>query len=195
MAEVVLFHHVQGLTPGVLALAEQLRSAGHVVHTPDLFGGALPATIDDGIAFVRSQDEQLFDDRVAAAVDGLPDGLVFAGISFGAAYAQQLAVRRPGALGAVLLEACLPLTGDWGVGPWPDGVAVQVHGKDADPFFALEGDLDAARELVSTLGAQRAELFTYPGDQHLFVDSSSPSYDETAAALVVERVLAFLDGL
>jgi dienelactone hydrolase len=39
MAEVVVFHHVQGLTPGVNAFADELRRAGHAVHTPDLFEG------------------------------------------------------------------------------------------------------------------------------------------------------------
>jgi hypothetical protein len=28
---------------------------------------------------------------------------------------------------------------------WPTGVPVQIHGMDGDPFFAEEGDLDAAR--------------------------------------------------
>ena len=51
MAEVVLFHHVQGLTDGVLAFAEQLRGGGHTVHTPDLFDGERPATIEKGVAF------------------------------------------------------------------------------------------------------------------------------------------------
>ena len=61
---------------------------------------------------------------------------------------------------------------------------------DDDEFFAHEGDIDAARELVAT-GAD-AELFVYPGHRHLFADSSLPSYDAEAAALLKERVLAFL---
>jgi len=32
MTEVLLFHHAQGLTPGVLAFADELRGAGHTVH-------------------------------------------------------------------------------------------------------------------------------------------------------------------
>ena len=74
---------------------------------------------------------------------------------------------------------------------WPEGVPVQVHGKDADPFFAGEGDIDAARQIVSV--APDAELFTYPGDQHLFMDSSLASYDEEATRLATERVLVLLD--
>ena len=105
----------------------------------------------------------------------------------------RLAQTRPGAHGALLYESCLPLSGEWAIGPWPDGVPVQIHGMDKDPFFALEGDLDAARELVATVGPELAELFVYPGDRHLFTDSSLPSYDAGAAALVVRRSRQFLD--
>ena len=44
MAEVVLFHHLQGLTEGVRAFAGELRAGGHTVHTPDLFDGQRPQT-------------------------------------------------------------------------------------------------------------------------------------------------------
>ena len=195
MADVVLFHHVQGLTDGVRAFAGQLRADGHTVHTPDLFDGQRPATIDDGMALTEAIGDEVLNERVGQAVAGLPEGLVYAGFSFGAGTAQRLAQTRPGARGALLYEACLPITGEWAIGPWPDGVPVQIHGMDKDPFFALEGDLDAARELVETAGPELAELFLYPGDRHLFTDSSLPSYDPDAAALVVQRSREFLGRL
>jgi len=195
MAEVVLFHHVQGLTDGVLAFAEELRAGGNTVHTPDLFDGERPASIDDGIALVQSLGDEVLDERADRAVAALPEGLVYAGFSFGVAIAQRFAQTRPGARGALLYEACLPVTGEWAVGPWPDGVPVQIHGMDKDPFFALEGDIDAARELVEMVGPALGELFVYPGDQHLFTDSSLPSYDPDATALVVQRSREFLDRL
>jgi len=65
-----------------------------------------------------------------------------------------------------------------------------VHGMDADPIFVGEGDIDAARELVNQ--AENAELFLYPGDKHYFADSSLPSYDPDATALLTRRVLDFL---
>jgi dienelactone hydrolase len=193
MAEVVLFHHVQGLTDGVRAFADQLRAGGHTVHTPDLFDGALPPTIDDGIALSQSIGDEVINERIEKAVADLPAGLVYAGFSMGVMSAQRLAQTRPGARGALLYESCIPITGDWAFGPWPAGVPVQIHGMDADPFFALEGDIDAARELVATVGPELGELFVYPGDKHLFADSSLPSYDPDAAALVVQRSLEFLD--
>jgi dienelactone hydrolase len=74
---------------------------------------------------------------------------------------------------------------------WPDGVPVQVHAMSADPWFVGD-DSDAARALVDQ--AKDAELFLYPGQQHLFADSSLPSYDPDAAALLTQRVLDFLGG-
>jgi dienelactone hydrolase len=195
MAEVVLIHHVQGLTDGMHAFAEELRSGGHTVHTPDLFDGERPTTIDEGIAHVQGIGDEKLSERADRAVADLPDALVYAGFSWGAATAQRFAQTRPGARGALLYESCIPLTGDWAFGPWPDGVPVQIHGMDQDPFFALEGDLDAARELVATVGPELAELFVYNGDRHLFADSSLPSYDAHAAALVVRRSQEFLDRL
>ena len=193
MAEVVLFHHVQGLTEGVRAFAEELRVGGHTVHTPDLFDGRRPATIDEGVELAQSLGDEVIGERAIRAVADLPEGLVYAGFSFGAGTAQRLAQTRPGARGALLYESCMPITGEWAIGPWPEGLPVQIHGMDHDPFFALEGDIDAARELVEKVGSELAELFVYAGDQHLFTDSSLPSYDADAAALVVQRSREFLD--
>ena len=193
MAEVVLFHHVQGLTDGVRAFADQLRAGGHTVHTPDLFDGQQAATLDEGIAHAQGLSDELVNERAERVLADLPDELVYAGFSFGAATAQRLAQTRPKARGALLYESCISITGPWSFGPWPDGVPVQIHGMDKDPFFALEGDIDAARELVETVGSDLAELFVYPGDRHLFTDSSLPSYDADAATLVVQRSREFLD--
>ena len=193
MADVVLFHNLQGLTDGVRAFAEELRAGGHTVHTPDLFDGERPATLDDGVALTQKIGDEVLSERADRAVADLPEGLVYAGFSFGAGTAQRLAQTRPGARGALLYEACMPITGQWAFGPWPDGVPVQIHGMDKDPFFALEGDIDAARELVQTVGPELGALFVYPGDRHLFLDSSLPSYDPDAAALVVQRSREFLD--
>ena len=193
MAEVLLVHHVQGLTDGVRAFADQLRAGGHTVHTPDLFGGERPATIEEGLAYAQKIGDEALGRQVERIVADLPDSLVYGGFSWGVTVAQRLAQTRAGARGALLYEACLPVTGEWAIGPWPAGVPVQVHGMEKDPFFGLEGDLDAARELVATIGPELGELFVYPGDRHLFTDSSLPSYDADATALVLRRSLQFLD--
>ncbi len=193
MAEIVLYHHVQGLTTGVVEFADQLRAAGHAVHTPDLFDARTFLSIDDGMAYLRDVGADAIVERGTAATEEIPSSqLVYAGFSLGVMVAQQLAQTRPDAGGALLFQACLPVTefGD----RWPDGLPVQVHGMDADPFFAEEGgDLDAARELVAA--TDRAELFLYPGSEHLFTDSSLASYDPGATRLLIERVLEFLAGV
>jgi len=186
MSEVVLYHHVQGLTDGVRSFADELRAAGHTVHTPDLFDGRTFATIDEGMAFAREAGFGALAERGVSAAEQIRPDVVYAGFSFGIMPAQQLAQTRPGARGALLMSACLPAS-EFGDG-WPEGVPVQIHGKEGDPFFAE--DLEAARALADS--TDEAELFLYPGDEHLFADSSLPAHDPTAAALLTERVLAFL---
>ncbi len=195
MSEVVLFHHLRGLTDGIRAFADELRSDGHTVHTPDLFDGVQPDSIEAGAALTQQIGRDVLTERADQAVEKLPQALVYGGFSYGVMNAQRLAQTRPGAVGALFYESCLPITGEWAIGPWPDGVAVQIHGKDKDEFFALEGDIDAAREIVETVGPDRAELFTYPGDEHLFIDDTLPTYDAEAAAQVLDRTKAFLARL
>jgi dienelactone hydrolase len=188
MAEVLLFHHALGLTPGVVGFADTMRSAGHTVYTPDLFDGRTFDSIDAGVAHAGEVGFGEVIERGVRAAQGLPAELVYAGFSLGVLPAQKLAQTRPGARGALLFHSCVPTTE---FGPaWPPEVPVQVHGMDADPYFVDEGDIDAARALVAS--APDAELFLYPGDQHYFADATLPSYDPDAAALLIRRVLDFL---
>lgn len=193
MAEIVLFHHVMGPTDGLRELADTLASAGHRVHAPDLFDGERFPSIDAGVAHLESIGFASLLERARASVEDLSSSLVYAGVSMGVIAAQYLAQTRPGAAGAVLLESCLPVT-EFGDG-WPPPVPVQIHGMSDDPFFAGEGDIDNARELVSGAPAGSATLFEYPGDRHLFVDSSLPTHDADATRLVVERVLDLLAAI
>jgi dienelactone hydrolase len=191
MAEVLLFHHAQGQTEGFEAFADELRRGGHTVHTPDLFDGRTFASIEEGMAYASQIGfpEEIIERGVQTA-SRLPNELVYAGFSLGVLPAQKLAQTRDGARGALLFYSCVP-TSFFGV--WPAGVPVQVHGMDADPIFVGEGDIDAAREIVEKV--EDAELFLYPGDQHYFADSSLPSYDAAASALLTRRVLEFLDRI
>jgi len=191
MAEIVLFHHAQGLTLGITAFADELRHAGHIVHTPDLFDGHLFDTIEKGMRFVKELGFGEVMERGERAIEGLPMELVYAGFSLGVVPAQKLAQTRPGARGALLFYSCIPVS-EFGQA-WPKGVPVQVHGMDADPIFVGEGDIVAARALVEE--AEDGELFLYPGDQHYFADNSLPSYDAEATALLLQRVLKFLTSL
>src|ERR671937_1576262 len=186
MAELLLFHHAQGLTAGCLAFADELRAAGHVVHAPDLYDGKTFTDRDEGMAYAREVGFDTIVERGRLAAESLPDELVYGGFSLGAVPAQMLAQTRPGAAGALLFHAAIP-TAEFG-GPWPQGVPLQIHTMADDEL----GDVDVARELAATI--EGAELFLYPGDQHLFTDRSLADYDERAAGLVMERTLGFLEA-
>jgi dienelactone hydrolase len=190
VAEVILYHHAQGLTPGCIAFADELRSAGHVVHTPDLYDGKTFSELVDGIGYAEQVGFDAIVERGRLAAESLPSELVYAGFSLGVLPAQMLAQTRPGARGALFFHAAIP-TSEFG-GTWPEGVPLQIHMMEADEIVQ-EGDLDAAHDLVKAV--EGAELFLYPGDRHLFADSSLPDYDPKAAALLTERVLAFLARL
>lgn len=193
MADVLLYHHAQGLTPGIHAFADELRAAGHTVHLPDLFDGRTFPSIEAGMAHINEIGFDALRARGVRLAGDYPEELVYAGMSFGETIAQELAQTRPGARGALLLYSCVPISGEWAFGPWPDGVPVQIHGMADDPIFAGEGDIDAAREIVATVPG--AELFLYPGNRHYFADSSLPSYDPAATRLLLKRVLGLLAGV
>jgi dienelactone hydrolase len=186
MTEVVLFHHSQGLTPGVTAFADELRAAGHTVHTPDLFDGRTFGSLEEGQGYVEQVGFGEITERGVRAAELLPRDVVYAGFSLGVLPAQKLAQTRAGARGALLFYACITVS-EFSAA-WPDGVPVQVHAKEADPFFTE--DIDAARALAASTAD--AELFLYPGDQHLFADNSLPSYDPDAAKLLTQRTIEFL---
>jgi dienelactone hydrolase len=187
MAEVLLFHHSLGQTDGFHAFADQLREAGHTVHTPDLYGGLTFASIEEGLGRVEETGFAEIIARGQHAAEALPTGLIYAGFSLGVLPAQKLAQTRAGARGALFFYSCVPVSE---FGAWPAGVPVQVHGMASDPMFVDEGDLDAARALVAS--TDDAELFLYSGSEHYFADSSLPSYDPDATALLTARVLEFL---
>lgn len=187
MTELIIFHHAQGRTSGVLDLAEHLAGAGHVVHTPDLYDGLVFDTLEEGIAHAKRIGDA-FTERARAAAIELPQRIVYAGWSLGVMPAQQLTQTRPGAVGALLIEAFVPPSY---FGEWPAGVPAQVHGMADDEWFAE--DLAAAHDFAET--SDDVELLVYPGDQHLFGDSSLPSYDDSAAEAMRKRVLEFLDRL
>lgn len=183
MVDVIVFHHVQGLTSGVLEFAEELRRQGHTVHVPDLFEGRTFASIEEGLAFVEANGSRPIRAGLDAA-SGLPADLVYGGLSFGVMIVQRLAQTRQGASGALLLHSCLPIAE---YGGWPQGLPVQIHAMAGDEYFAE--DLPAATELAAR---PEAELSTYPGDRHLFTDASLPDYDGGAYTLLMGRVTAFL---
>jgi dienelactone hydrolase len=197
MAEVVVFHSVLGLRPGVLGAADRMRAAGHTVHTPDLFEGEVFDDIDDGMRKEESLGYREIARRTEEAVTGLPAGLVFAGFSMGISYAEWLTASRPGALGAVLMHGAVPveaLTEYFGVERWPAGVPVQVHYAVDDPWVEVEQEVVPLGEDVRGAGAEFEE-YVYPGSAHLFADPDLAEYDRASSEAMWERVIAFLDRI
>jgi dienelactone hydrolase len=197
MAEVVLFHSVLGLRPGVISAAERLRAAGHTLHTPDYFDGEVFDDFDEGMRKEDALGYQEIARRAREYVAGLPDGVVFAGFSLGAVHAEVLAASRPGALGAVLMHSAVPVEalGEFfGIDRWPEGVPVQVHYAADDPWVEAEEEVVPLGEAVRGAGAA-FEVYTYPGSGHLFADPDLPEYDRASSEAMWERVLAFLDRI
>ena len=185
MTHVLLLHHVCGRTPGMEALAERFRAAGHTVTLPDLLAGETFETVAEGVAHVEDVGFDAVVRRGVEAADELPGDVVYVGVSLGVMPAMRLAVQRPGALGVVCLEGIVTPTS---YGAWPDGVPVQAHAARGDAWAELE----ILERVVADLDG---ELFLYDGDEHLFTDSSLRSHDPEATALVVDRVLALLDDV
>jgi dienelactone hydrolase len=192
MAELLLFHHAQGLTAGCLSFADEFRADGHVVHAPDLYDGKTFTELADGVGYAEQVGFDTIIERGRLAAHSLPNEICYAGFSLGVLPAQMLAQTRTGAKGALLFHSCVP-PAEFGR-PWPQGVPLQIHMMDADAWaLPPNEDLDVARTLDETV--KSAELFVYPGDRHLFADNSLPSYDESAATLLRQRVLSFLDSI
>jgi dienelactone hydrolase len=180
--DVVLFHSVYGLRPAVLAAAEMLRAAGHRVVTPDLYGGPVASSIEEGFAISERVGWAAIMRRARDAVQDVPATAVLAGISMGAGVAGELLAERPGASGLLVLN---------GIGGRPRaGLPVQAHVGEADTMFP-PAEL-AAWERGMTAGGAVVEVFSYPGARHFFTDSGASEYDEVAAGLAWRRGRDFL---
>ncbi|GAB2544076.1 dienelactone hydrolase family protein [Brachybacterium huguangmaarense] len=190
MSSLTLFHHVRGLTPGVRELAERLRAAGHEVRTPDLFDGRTFASIEEGFAHVQSLGFDAVTARGVAAFAEHPTDAV-GGLSLGAMPAQSVLQSVPGVRAGILLHAFIdPEQLD---GTLPAGVPVHVHGAAEDPYFADEGDLDAAR--AWSAAHPEVVVTVHPGSGHLFTDSSTEDFDPVETDAVVADMTALLDRI
>jgi dienelactone hydrolase len=191
MARIVLFHHAQGLRPDILSWADSLREAGHVVETPDLYGGATFDRLEDGISHRDELGLEALIQRAGGFLEDQPRDLVYAGFSMGASAAHYFALTRPGARGVLLMHGTAPAHSLDGA--WPIDMPGQLHKKDDDAQMDDAGP-EALRKSAEAAGAP-VEIFTYPGTGHLFADPDGPDYDPDSAGLMLERELQFLGRL
>jgi len=190
--EVVVYHSAYGRRPAIIEFADKLRTAGHLVHTPDLYDGEVLSDRNDAIRKIQELGFDKLLERAVAAVESLPHDLVYAGFSNGGACAELLAATRPGARAAILIHAPL-MVRDLGWTVWPSNVPVQVHFADKDPI-RNQSVIDALGVKVRQSGSN-FEQFDYNAPGHLFADPAFPAYNVDAAQLMTRRVLEFLEWI
>lgn len=186
MANLVIFHSALGLRPALLRWADRLRDRGHQVHTPDLFDGEVFDELEQGVAKRDAIGIPELIYRAHAAVAELPEDLFYAGFSMGAASAQMLAGSRPGARGAILMHAALPLPA-LQIASWPAAVPVQLHYAEEDPWVD-----EATVEALQAALVDQLEIHRYPGANHLFADDDSPDFAAESASAMLERAEQFI---
>jgi dienelactone hydrolase len=186
MADLVLFHHALGLTPGVQAFADALRRAGHVVIVPDYFDGVTFETIEAGVAHAEAIGFSRVVDRAVAAVQPLPSPVVVAGFSLGTLPAQKLAQTHRGVIGAILYHGGVPAA-TFNT-PWPAGLPLQVHVVEDDPW----NDIEETEALIAESGGQ---LLVYPGSAHFVADRSHADFHPGIAEEMLAQSLHFLEAV
>lgn len=185
----VLFHSALGRRPAVLDWAGRLRAEGLAVEAPDLYDGHVYDDLEDGMAYGNGLGIPELVRRARVATAHVPGPVLYAGFSGGAAAALAALLARPeSACGALLMHGALPLAA-FDAQQWPTGVPVELHYAEADPFVD-QAAVDALRLDVEAAGGSY-EVFTYPGNAHLFADPGTQEYDRAAAELMWERVSAF----
>lgn len=187
--EVVVYHSAYGLRPAILEFADQVRAAGYIVHTPDLYDGEVFSDRSDAVRKIQEMGFDRLLERAVAAATPLTHDLVYAGFSNGGICAELLAATRADARGAILIPSPLTVR-DLGWKQWPSNVPVQVHFADKDPL-RNQAVIDALRTKVCQSGSS-FEQFNYDAPGHLFADPAFPAYDANAADLMTKRVLEFL---
>jgi dienelactone hydrolase len=185
VTHVALFHSVYGLRPAVVGAAELLRSAGHHVIAPDLFGGPVARTIEEGFAISERVGWPAIVRRAREAVRDLPPDAVLAGLSMGCGVVGELLTDRPETGGLLLLN---------GYGGAPghvrDGLPIQLHVGDDDSMFP-PAEVAGWQARMAAAGAV-VERFRYPGVGHFFTDPEVPDADPAAAEAAWQRGLRFL---
>lgn len=183
MVTLVLFHSALGLHPGVTALADAMRTAGTEVVTPDLYGGRVADTTEQGVALRDEIGITTLLARAEASLIGLPDDLVLAGASMGVAPAQLLAAGRPATRGVICLHGCAPPEA-LGLRAWP-AIPLSVHLSPGDPWVEEDG-----LGFLDELPPAQVEVHRYPGTDHLFSHAGHEDHDATAAAELTDRLRA-----
>ena len=188
MTDIALFHSSLGVRPGIIDAAERLHADGHRVLLVDQYEGQVFDDYGEAHRFVDQVGFPELMRRALIGVQDLPDGFVAMGFSNGGGMAEYVATQRP-CRGVLMISGALPVR-MLGADAWPRAVPAQIHYNRRDPHHQQDW-LEALLTEISTAGATAA-IFEYPGEGHLFTDSSrSDEYDEQATTLLWDRALRF----
>ncbi|RRD46733.1 dienelactone hydrolase family protein [Tessaracoccus sp. OH4464_COT-324] len=189
MTEIVLFHHALGLTDGVRQFADQLRSRGFAVRTPDLFEGRVFSSVEEAFQYVERVSCATLLQRAEESCVEIHGRIIFGGFSLGVVPAQHMMLAKP-SIGGLLFHGFTPFEAD--TSDWPQ-LPMHVYAMAEDPLFVGDGDIEAVREAQAVL--PQLELHLFEGRKHLFTDSSTGDYDAFATQQVLDHVIDAVQGM
>lgn len=191
-AAVLVVHENRGLNPYIRDVVRRLAKAGFIAMGPDGLSslGGYPGTDDEGREMQRTLDrDALLNDFFAGfeylqALDGTNGKVGATGFCYGGGVVKKIAVAYPE------LAAGVPF-----YGAAPDSSQVpQIEAPLMIQLAALDKRINAMwPEFQKALeeNDKRYEAHIYPGVNHGFHNDTTPRYDEIAAKLAEQRMVAW----
>ena len=191
-AAVLVVHENRGLNPYIRDVVRRLAKAGFVAMGPDGLSslGGYPGSDDVGREMQRTLDQQaLLNDFFAGfeylrALDGTNGKVGATGFCYGGGVVNKLAVAYPE------MAAGVPFYGSA-----PDSAQVaRIEAPLLIQLAALDQRINAMwpdfQRALDESG-KRYEAHIYPDVNHGFHNDTTPRYDEAAARLAEERMMAW----
>ena len=190
---VVVLHAWWGLNDFFKTLCRRLADAGFMAFAPDLYHGAVAATIAEAKQLRSQVDRDSVNKAMSAAVAYLEQhpavqgkSLGVVGFSLGAHWALWLADHHPKSIAAAVLYY-----GTSGGRFAKTRAAFLGHFAEHDAWGASAQSVQALEMRLRAAG-RTATFHTYPSTQHWFAeDDRLDAYDPEAARLAWERTLEF----
>ncbi len=191
-AAVLVVHENRGLNPYIRDVVRRLGKAGFIALGPDGLSslGGYPGTDDEGRTMQRTLDQTaLLNDFFAGfeylqAMEGTNGKIGATGFCYGGGVVNKLAVSYPE------MAAGVPFYGSF-----PDAEMVtQIQAPLMIQLAALDKRINAMWPPFQKAledNDKRYAAHIYPGVNHGFHNDTTPRYDEDAATLAQERMIAW----